>query len=344
MNAFVEAIGPSSSHHGAGFAFGEFKGAHRKTDNFVMSYGQGIDFDKIVRIEGDKEDILWDECAKRLPTPQELLASRIGPFIRLIYRSSSCPDDAPYLMGRAVLSYERPLDLEEQKAFGAYLANLLCEDFPLVDPAALQAEGLRGGIDTGAIKNAVCWWAGLKHGRAPCFIDENVPPIPASLLDGFVGKGRDYVRSYNGTAESIERLELDQTTLEAFAVLIAEVLDPPGPGTYEPVFCWVKSFVQQTSPALDEAFEQWVAKSPHRMDQIGDPQGYLRSTKPMTYANLGTMFRAMCAGTPDWMERYQKITGNHLWFSNSSDLKVSDKYRMGGHAGEMKLALDALGL
>ena len=344
IGEFVEAISASPTHHGPGFAFGEFEQSHRRTDNFKRSYGQGIDFDKIVRTTGDTESIDWDECAARLPTTESLLNSRLGSFIRVLYQSSSCPDDAPYFMGRAVISYEEPLNLEEQKAFGAFVAQLLCEDFPQVDPKVLEKEGLRGGIDTGAIKNAVCWWAGLKHGRTPCFVDETVPPIPKGLMEGFLGTGREYVRNYSARTESIERLELDEETLEAFATLISEVLELPGPGTYDSVFCWVKSFVQQTSPALDSAFEDWVSKSSYRMQRIGNPMSHLRFTKPMDYANLGTMFRAMERGTPGWREKYHQVTGKHLWFTNSSDLQISDHHTMGGHAGDMRLALAALGL
>lgn len=349
ITAFTEAISATEDTHGAGFCFGAFDNDYRNGANFRLSYGQGMDFDKIVLGTGENEEILWDECLKRLPTREQLLASRIGPFIRMMYRSSSCPDDSPYFMGRAVLSYERPLTQKEQKAFGIYIATLLCEDFPLIDPEVLRLEGMRGGIDTRAIKNSVCWWAGIKYGRTPCFIDENVPPVPTALIDSWVGEGNQYLSDYtNSKLVGGEAINLDKPTTEVFDTLIRHIMPAPTKGTYSDIFLPVATFVKKVGRDLYPAFADWCSKSDYRMETAvkNNPTRYLESSRLLDFATIGTVIKILDKYCSDWREQYYQLTGKRTWFSHSYDLVESDRgeYKMTANIGEAEEALVALGL
>ncbi|QNI88853.1 hypothetical protein [Synechococcus sp. ROS8604] len=344
ISEFAEAISGTSDLNGPGFSFGEFSGGYRNGKSFIRSWGIGIDLDKITTIDG--KQILWDECERRLPTTEQLLNSRIGPFIRLIYKSQTCPPDAGYIMGRIILTFEYPLDFNQAKAFGVYLHELLRQDFPAMDEAMLEDIGLLGGIDSKAIKDPVRWWAGLKSGRTPCYMNDDAGHVPASIIDSWVGIGSQSIRTYDNSVERIDRLELDEASLKVFDIVISKILNPSGFNSYGSVYSWVHAFVQQVSPRLDNAFIEWMERSPYRMDRIGNnPQGVLRS-RGLDYANLGTLFRALEADKCDWFNQYYKLTGEYPPFKYSWNMDDTrdDDFVMQSHPAVAIEALAALGL
>ena len=346
--AFIEAISSDETHNGAGFSFGDFKGNYRHSKNLEASHGIGIDFDKITRKGAQFKEILWDECEKVLPTEQELLNSRIGPFIRAIYRSQSCPDGAEYIMGRAVLSFGRPLTHTEHQAAALCIRDMLYEDIPKLNRETLEGRDLEGGLDEGAVKDPVRWWAGIKHGRSSCYISEDAPPIPVGLLDDWVGKGTRSIKVYEGERKFTDTITLDPLLIKMFDVIIRDVLTPSGYNTYEKVLCWVKAFTQQTSPALDDAFVEWIERSPYRLQQLNgaSPEQFLHTGSPMSFSSIRTMMRAIERDRPDWISAYYEACGEYPVMTNSSDIdeEEDDIYKMQSHPGIALEALASLGL
>lgn len=333
LQEFADVISPTSTNHGAAFCTSTLLGDYRRGEYFKESWGMAVDLDKIAipsKVKDVPDVVLWDECARRLPTLDQLLKTRLGIYMRLIYQSSSCPDGVDYVMGRVLLSFERPLNAEEHKRVAKMVNLMLSEDLPLIAEAEIKSHGWKGGIDSGALEDPVRLWYGIKHGRSPLFLDERVPPLPSDFLNSLLDQGSHFqINVIDASTPYADPIQLTPPEARAFSVLIGEILEPSGPNTYDSVYLYVRAFCQLCQPALDDAFVAWLLRSPYRLEKLNG-RNLLRELNhdpSFRAAGFHTFFKALGEDTPDWYWKYYEHTGELLWFSCWQDCDSPERER-----------------
>lgn len=359
FEALVAAISANETHHGPAFSLSTFDKVPRElgkrdAEHVNLIYGIGIDLDKI-----KEKTVVIDEKGKKktksiarpdlylkyLPTLQELLSTRLGPFISLVYLTPSCPAGADYVLGRAILFYEIPLTPLQHKEFSEWAYGVLQEDLPKCSKESLAPLDLDGGVDR-AMTDTARWWNGLGYGTAPIYTNADVV-LPEALVN--MGRSaaaesaavKRYIKGKEKQAAGIDHgaLEFSEAAYQMFEVIIKDILTESDDNTYDKVFVWIKSFVKQHTPRLDDAFAEWMEKSPYRLQKScrGNPYRYLQYADILSGTHVGTFLRAVLEDSPNWEQEYLELTGKQPVFTNSWELQLEelgapDEQRLSGYA------------